>query len=54
MQETFLQAVREVLGEPLPGFEFVEYVACFIFLMFLVSAVISLIGSVLKWIGGGF
>lgn len=48
----FIAELRSLLGEPPAGFEWLEYVFAAVFLMFLVSAAISLISAVLRFVRG--
>ena len=49
----FIAEIRSLLGAPPVGFEVLEYVFAAIFLMFLVSAAVSLIAALFRFIGGG-
>lgn len=44
--------VRNLIGSPPAGYEWLEYIVVAVLLMFLVDAAVTMIAGVFKWIGG--
>lgn len=44
--------IQSLIGSPPAGFEWLEYLVLAVFLMFLVSAAVSVVSAIFRWIGG--
>lgn len=52
MSQTIYEALVSLVGEPPVGLEPLVYVMSCVILLFLVLSAFSLVGAVVKWIGG--
>lgn len=52
MSVNLVEELRALIGAPLAGFEFLEYIFLGFLLIFLVYSAVSLISGIFKWIGG--
>lgn len=50
---TVYEALIGLVGEPPAGYDIVVYLVACVVLLYLLTSAFSIIGSVLKWIGGG-
>lgn len=49
---SLITEIQSLIGVPPTGYEFLEYLLVGVFLLFLVSAAVSIVSAIFKWIGG--
>lgn len=53
MEISIVSEIRSLIGSPPVGYEFLEYFASVVVLIFLVCTAYSILKMVFSWIGGG-
>lgn len=50
----FILKLRELLGSPPSGYDWLEYLVAAIIVLFLLNCCVSFVAGLFKWIGSGF
>ena len=48
----FISEIQSLIGSPPAGYEWLQYLALVVILIFLLDSLITLIAGIFKWIGG--
>lgn len=48
----FVNEIQSLIGTPPAGFEWLEYLALVMILLFLLDAICTFVAGIFKWIGG--
>lgn len=49
---SFVTEIQRLIGSPPPGYEWLEYLALVLILMFLLDSICTFVAGIFKWIGG--
>lgn len=50
----FITQLRELIGAPPSGYEWLEYLVAAVIALFLLNCCVSFVAGLFKWIGSGF
>lgn len=48
----FISEIQSLIGVPPAGYEWLQYMAVLVILLFLLDSLVTLIAGIFKWIGG--
>ena len=48
----FISEIQALIGVPPAGYEWLQYLAALVILLFLLDSLVTMIAGIFKWIGG--
>lgn len=48
----FISEIQALIGVPPAGYEWLQYLAVLVILLFLLDSLVTLLAGIFKWIGG--
>ena len=48
----FITEIQSLIGVPPAGYEWLQYLAVLVILLFLLDSLVTLVAGIFKWIGG--
>lgn len=48
----FISEIQGLIGVPPAGYEWLQYLAVLVILLFLLDSLVTLVAGIFKWIGG--
>ena len=48
----FISEIQALIGGPPAGYEWLQYLAVLVILLFLLDSLVTLLAGIFKWIGG--